>query len=650
MNQSDKQKEDLSEIFVQVKDIDEQIYCLIIDILRKAKISDCIGFLSNIDNQKKLDAQLKVHQDLGIINFKKMTNIIQQIQDHNFNKYNYSEEIYIDLKKDLIKNISKQQKIIQFFLFLIRLTAFDQTLIQCGSNSLHLLVEMKVELGNQNFENIKVYNTSLVGANFVRCNLSGSQFENVDISGLNLNGAKLFNCKWKNIKIQMLNILKGHTQAVLSVCFSPDSSTLASCSGDKSIRLWDVKTGEQKSKLDGHTSTVYSVCFSPDGDTLASGSDDMSIRIWDAKTGKQKFKWDGHFSFVKSIFFSPDGTLLSSGSREKAIRLWDVKTGKIKFKLNGHSDCVLSVSFSPDGTTLASGSRDKSIRLWNIKTGKQKYKLDGHFSSVNSLCFSTDGQKLASGSSDKFINLWDVKTGQQKYKLDGPFSSVNSVCFSTEGQKLASGSDDSSIHMWDVKTGIQYYTLDVCFSPDGATLVSGGYDNSIRLWDVKTGLQKFKFNGHTNWVQSVCFSPDGTSLASGSSDKSIRLWDVQTRKDNSYQDMQQQFQSNFIRESQNINFTILLISKQKLFQAQGAQIYKGEFVNQQGIGLKHYLNNQEVQFWITMKNYNKIEYLIILNYIAIINTKYQIINKLFLNFNQISAFFQFINFKFSNQI
>ncbi|CAD8213886.1 unnamed protein product [Paramecium pentaurelia] len=332
MNQSNKQNEELSEIFVKVKDIDEQIYYLIIEILRKEKISDCIGFLSNLDNQKYLDEQLKVHQDLEIINIEKMTNIIQQIQDQNFNKYNYSEEIYTDLKKDLIKNI------IQFFQFLVRLTALDQTFIQCGSNSLHLLVEMKVELGNQNFENIKVCNTSIVGANFVRCNLSGS--------GLNLNGAILFNCKWKNIKIQKLSILKGHTLAVLSVCFTPDSSTLASCSGDNSIRLWDIKTGEQKSKLFGHTSIVYSVYFSPDGTTLASGRDDMSIRIWDVKTGKQKSKWDGHFAFINSICFSPDGTALASGSREKSIRLWDIKIGKLKFKFNGHSDCVLSVCFS----------------------------------------------------------------------------------------------------------------------------------------------------------------------------------------------------------------------------------------------------------------------------------------------------------------
>ncbi|CAD8198796.1 unnamed protein product [Paramecium pentaurelia] len=88
-------------------------------------------------------------------------------------------------------------------------------------------------------------NTSLIGGNFVSCNLSGSEFDYVDISGLNLNGAQLFNCKWKNIKVHEFIRLDGHEFSVMSVCFSPDGNTLAFGSDDNSIRLWNVKTGQQ---------------------------------------------------------------------------------------------------------------------------------------------------------------------------------------------------------------------------------------------------------------------------------------------------------------------------------------------------------------------------------------------------------------------
>ncbi|CAD8089152.1 unnamed protein product [Paramecium sonneborni] len=277
---------DLYEVLILAKDLNGKVFSSMMDefLREQNEDQDCLEMIKKLLNKESNYQSLFVRQQQCNDNIKQIMNLIKKIQRHAFNLINYSAEMYTKTRKYLIQKISSEIQIIEFLKFLVLLTKIDQKFIQSGSNSLNLLVEMKVDLTMQNFEKIKIKDTSLFGANFAKCNLSGSQFDSVNINGINFNGALLFNCKWKNLRINEQFLMNGHSDDVLSVCFSPDRTILASGSEDNSIRIWDIKSGQQKAKLDGHSQPVSSVCFSPDGTTIASGSQDKSIRLWDVKT------------------------------------------------------------------------------------------------------------------------------------------------------------------------------------------------------------------------------------------------------------------------------------------------------------------------------------------------------------------------------
>lgn len=185
---------------------------------------------------------------------------------------------------------------------------------------------------------------------------------------------------------------EGHTRYVVSTCFSPFGNIVASGSYDRTIRLWNAKTGQETNVLTGHTGSVTSVCFSPDGHTVASGSWDCTVRLWHTKTGDEIKKFQGHTDQVASVCFSLLGNMLASGSCDKTVRLWDTKTGEELNKMSEHTAEVASVCFSADGQVLASSSFDKTVRLWNTthKLGDGVKILEGG-TTIYALCFSPEG-------------------------------------------------------------------------------------------------------------------------------------------------------------------------------------------------------------------------------------------------------------------
>jgi WD40 repeat protein len=286
--------------------------------------------------------------------------------------------------------------------------------------------------------------------------------------------------------------------------------------------------------LKGHTDTVQGIAFSPDGKRIASGSHDKTVKVWDAETGQAILTFREHEEGIRSVAFSPDGKRIASGGDDTTVKVWDATTGRVILTLKGHSSSVTSVSFSPDGTRIVSGSTDKTAKVWDATTGRVILTFKGHSSSVWSAAFSPNGKRIVSGSHDHTVKVWDAETGLGILTLKGHSGPVYPVAFSPDGTRVVSGSHDQTVKVWDAETGQALlalighssYVRSVAFSPDGKRIVSDSGDRTVKVWDVETGQEMLTLKGHSSELLSVAYSPDGKRIASGGKNPALKIWNL----------------------------------------------------------------------------------------------------------------------------
>ena len=310
--------------------------------------------------------------------------------------------------------------------------------------------------------------------------------------------------------------LRGHSAAVVSLCFSPDSRWLVSGSHDRSIRVWDCQTGQAAgSPLWGHAAGVVSVCT--DGQLIVSCGFDQTIRIWDLDTGEHIGDPINVGHSVYAVALSNKGRIVAGVGEQVCV--WDVKTRSSISSMTGHTFYVSSVALSPDHSRIASGSDDGSIRLWNAQSYEQIGKLHGHTNTIWSLSFSQDGRWIASGSDDNTVRVWNSHTGQLIVPpLQGHTDSARSVAFTPDNHQLISGSDDKTLRIWSKSVHKEWPKLSEQITSIrlAQTTHSAGHSASHTI----------SLAGNPS-VIAACYSPDYTLYAASTLDGHLSLWHIE---------------------------------------------------------------------------------------------------------------------------
>lgn len=163
-------------------------------------------------------------------------------------------------------------------------------------------------------------------------------------------------------------------EMVTGVAVSANGRWLAISTREGLVQLRDLTSLEVRHNLEGsavpgaRVRVVEAIAFSPDGKLLLTGSWDRTLRLWNVETGQKVREYAGTESPIHSAAFSADGTLLVVGNSRGVLLVWDVERDTWKMKLDDRSYRCFGISFSPNGQQLACANWGGEAHIWDLET------------------------------------------------------------------------------------------------------------------------------------------------------------------------------------------------------------------------------------------------------------------------------------------
>ena len=346
-----------------------------------------------------------------------------------------------------------------------------------------------------------------------------------------------------------VSAFRGHTAVIYSVDITPDGKTVASCSEDRSIRLWDAATGALKLSLwpdptaeskphEKHLKDENFVRFSPDGGSLASCGEDGSVRLWDLSTRAWTPLLPKFPGEALCVEFSPDGRMLAATGVDRIIRLWDPTDGRHLGDLAGHAAVIARVNFSRDGRRLVSCDHDGVAKVWDLAARKEsgRFKVEEQLRWAG---FSPDGAGVVVAGRSGVVRSFRLSDGAPTADLLHATAQVRSATFSPDGSLFAASDDDGLINLVPVggdgrrfKIPAQiHFAWDVRFSPDGRRLATSGSDRVARVFELPASTPLRRADPST-WpatrglrVAGLAASPSGNTFALATGEGRVLLGD-----------------------------------------------------------------------------------------------------------------------------
>ena len=374
---------------------------------------------------------------------------------------------------------------------------------------------------------------------------------------------------------QAFSDVEGNDRDSAAHTFNPSATLVAGAIKGRTVRVWDVGTGEARFDVSGHVGEIKSLAFSPDGKILASGDLSGGLFLTNVETGERLRTIRAHNSGVLSIAFNDDQTHLATASLDRTARVFDIANGSEVFVVRGHTHAVLSVDFDSAGERVATSSLDGTVRVWNIAhriTMAEEVRealgsavnlghsaslgsriLYPHAGTMSDAVTSPDGRFIATAAAgselgDRQIRIWSNDRLAEVARFPASLGGLlHSLMFSADSQYLvvtSGGGGDkalrpSSVTVWNIESetvehklnGVPSHFARGALNADGtllAVVFGNGSYGKLRIYSFPECKQLHDINVSGEDMSSLAFAHDSNILlTAGLNTPDIRVWDAQ---------------------------------------------------------------------------------------------------------------------------
>lgn len=285
--------------------------------------------------------------------------------------------------------------------------------------------------------------------------------------------------------------------------------------------------GKDYNAYKGHTNAIRTIDFMPNSSTFFSAGSDGKVLRWNLSSDKKESTaiLSGR-GIIEKLKVTNDGSWMLIGESRNGIFLVDLKNpGKNPTSFKADDPNVRAIALAPDNNTFYTAGLQNFIEKHTI-SGRTSNKIIETSSRINSLAVTPRGDALAGGTRDGKTIIWNT-SGDYEPNLvyNDPDNAVQSVSYSPNGRYLACGTLNGKIllfrtdnyEMIRVISGHTARVTEIDFTPDSKYLASSAYDGKVLYWSMSNlGAEPVVLDDNGGFVFTVKFSNDGRYMVSGS--------------------------------------------------------------------------------------------------------------------------------------